>query len=149
MQRMQAPRLIDIRSRIGKFTKHLLAIAIALAFCVFTAPASFADPFDAAALRELALSGVWTTEETDMGYWTWNEDGTVCLGLFEPSGECDDRGTWTIDGDAMCYALEWWGEMYGYRENCFTVQPIGDGRYQALYREESQVPVFVTFSVLE
>ncbi len=69
--------------------------------------------------------------------------------LLDQNGDCADTGTWTINGDAMCYELTWWGETEGDRTNCLTVHALGDDRYEALYHGGAMVSTFIHFKVLE
>jgi len=107
-----------------------------------------AQTLDGTAVEKLALQGTWAAEN-DWGNWSWSEDNTVCLRLADQSGDCADTGTWTVNGDVMCYELTWWGKAYDVRENCFTVNSLGDDRYEALYHGGAMVSTFIHFKVLE
>jgi hypothetical protein len=100
-------------------------------------------------VEDLALQGIWDAEEDAYGYWDWNADGSVCLRLFEPSGDCADTGTWTIDGDLICYELEWWGEAYGQRDLCMSVVAHEGMPYEILFRDDVLVVTMFHFTVLE
>ncbi len=114
--------------------------------CLFASP-SLAEQLDGAAVRELALQGTWQAQN-DWGYWSWSEDGSVCLRMIGPEGDCADTGTWHIDGDVMCYELTWWGSSYDIRTNCYTVHSLGDGNYETRYYGGALDSVFTKFSVV-
>lgn len=52
----------------------------------------------------------------------------MCVRLFDPQEDCADRGTWHIEGDAICYELMWFGEAYDVRKNCFTVVALDENQ---------------------
>jgi len=122
--------------------------ALALMLMLLASFSAKAQALDGNAVNQLALKGSWAAED-DFGFWNWDEDGTVCLRFLDPNSDCADKGTWTIDGDVMCYELGWWGESYGMRSNCFTVKALSDEKYEALYHGGAMVSTFITFSVLE
>ncbi len=130
-------------------TRRLAILGLMLTFSLLANSPSKAQALDGSAIQKLANQGIWAAEERDMGYWSWSEDDTVCLRIFGPDGDCADTGTWSIDGDVMCYELTWWGEGDGYRINCFTVVALGDDRYEALYHGGAMVSTFIHFKVLE
>ena len=107
-----------------------------------------AQALDGNAVRDIALQGTWAAEY-DWGYWTWSGDDSVCVRVFEPDGDCADTGTWTINGEALCYELTWFGEGYDVRKNCVTVHPLGDGRYDARYHGGALDSTFFIFKVIE
>ena len=110
-----------------------------------------AQSLDGAAVQKLALQGTWVSEKPLKNWmsWSWSEDNKVCLHLVNPKGKCADTGTWTINGDVMCYELTWWGKSMDVRNNCFTVQAHGDGQFEALYHGTAMVSTFIHFKVLE
>ena len=130
---------IQIR-RLARFVSILTLSVLA------NSPAE-AQTLDGTAVEKLALQGTWAAEN-DWGNWSWSEDNTVCLRLADQSGDCADTGTWTVNGDVMCYELTWWGKAYDVRENCFTVNSLGDDRYEALYHGGAMVSTFIKFEVL-
>ena len=87
--------------------------------------------------------------QRDWGYWSWSEDNTVCLRLLGLDGDCADTGTWSIEGNVMCYELTWWGESYDVRKNCYTVHRREEGRYETRYYGGVLDTVFTTFLVIE
>ena len=101
------------------------------------------------ALQKLAVQGTWAAEEAELGYWSWKEDNSICLRKIEKSGKCTDTGTWSITGDVLCYKLTWLWKSYGYDDNCFTIQALKDGRYEALFHGGAMVSTFIYFGVLE
>ena len=131
---------IQIR-RLARFVSVLMLGVLA------NSPAE-AQTLDGTAVEKLALQGTWAAEN-DWGNWSWSEDNTVCLRLADQSGDCADTGTWTVNGDVMCYELTWWGKAYDVRKNCFTVNSLGDDRYEALYHGGAMVSTFIHFKVLE
>ena len=127
-------------SRIGA----TLIIALGL---LSSSPAA-AQKLDGDAIRDLVLKGTWAAQN-DWGYWGWSEDSSLCLRLFGPDGDCADTGTWTINGDVMCYELTWWGESYDVRKNCYTVHPLEDGRYETRYHGGALDSTFTIFTIIE
>jgi len=107
-----------------------------------------ADALDGNAVRDIALQGTWAAEN-NWGYWTWSGDGAVCVRVLEPEGDCADTGTWTVSGEALCYEFTWFGEGDGVRKNCFTVHPLGDGRFDTRYHGGALDSTFFKFKVIE
>ncbi len=137
------------RTQKTRQIRRLVILGLMLAFGLLANSPSNAQALDGSAIQKLAMQGTWAAEERDMGYWSWSEDNMVCLRLFGPDGDCADTGTWSIDGDVMCYELTWWGEGYQYRINCYTVHALGDGRFEALYHGGVMVSKFITFTVIK
>jgi hypothetical protein len=104
--------------------------------------------FQQDAIRKLALKGTWAAQN-DWGYWSWSEDGTLCLRVFGPDGDCADTGTWSINGEVMCYELTWWGEGYDVRKNCYTVHGLDGEHFETRYHGGALDTVFTTFTVIE
>ena len=113
------------------------------------APPAAANELEDEALRALALQGMWATEHAEYGFWSFKEDGTVCLRIGSKDGDCADTGTWTVDGKVLCYELTWWGESVGERKSCFTVQPVDGTRYETLFHGGAMVSRMFAFEVLE
>jgi len=108
-----------------------------------------AEELGGEAVRQLALQGTWETEHAEYGSWTWSADNTVCLRVGAKDGDCADTGTWTITNNALCYELTWWGESAGERKNCFTVQPIDEGRYETIFHGAAMISRMFVFKVLD
>ena len=123
-------------------------VAVLLSFLILPLPV-MAQELDGNALRELALRGIWASENADWGYWSWHEDDTVCVRLFDPQEDCADTGTWALEGKAICYELTWFGEAYDVRSNCFTVQSLDDNLFESLHHGGTMVSSFFTFSVID
>jgi hypothetical protein len=109
----------------------ILGMAAAI-FLIAGAPAQ-AQALDGLAIKELALRGTWNAQSSGWGFWSWDEDGSVCLRLNEPTGECSDTGTWAIDGDSICYEFEWVWESEGQRALCLHINDLG-GHYEAQHK---------------
>ena len=131
----------------GRLMSRLCAALLAAA-CIFGNSPVRAQALGEDAVRELALQGTWAAEK-DWGYWSWSDDNTVCLRVYSADGDCTDKGTWSVDGEVLCYELEWWGETYDLRKNCFTVQPMDDGRYETLLHGATLKTTSIVFQVLE
>ena len=129
--------------------KNFLAWSLLFWMGSFVGSVAAAQELDGSAVEKLALQGIWAAEEDAYGYWSWNEDGSVCLRLYEPSGDCADAGTWAIDGDFICYELEWWGEAYGQRAACLKVVAHEGMPYEVLFHDEVLVDTMFHFTVLE
>lgn len=88
-----------------------------------------AEGLDAAQTQTLLAKGVWHIQTGgEWNYFTWNEDGTLCVRMYDPAAaSCDDEGNWSRDGSQVCYELTWWGSAYGQDAVCFTVEQVEDG----------------------
>ena len=127
--------------------RRLASLVLILTLGLLANSPAEAQALKGTAIQKLALQGTWAAEK-DWGYWSWGADNTVCLRLHNQTGDCADTGTWTINGDVMCYEFTWWGESYDVRTNCFTVHALGDGRYDARYHGGAMVSTFIHFGVL-
>lgn len=108
-------------------------------------PSAQAQELDGAALQKLALQGTWVTEHSEFGQWIWNKDDTVCVHLPGTDVNCADTGTWVMNDNVICYEFTWWGSSI--RKNCFTVEALGEGRYETLYHGGAMVSTFFFFSL--
>ncbi len=129
--------------------KRLASLGLILTLGLLANSPAEAQELDSAAIQNLALQGTWAAEDPEWGYWSWNNDETVCLHLGDTEGKCADTGTWVINDNVICYELTWWGESVGDRKVCFTAQALGDGRYETLYHGGAMVSTFYKFEVLE
>lgn len=129
--------------------KRLASLGMMLMLGLLASSPAAAQALDGTAIEKLALQGTWAAKDSSYGNWSWSKDNTVCHRLLDPVGDCSDTGTWTINGDVMCYELTWWGSAYGIKDNCFTVKALGDDRYEALYHGGAMVSTFIHFKVLE
>jgi len=127
--------------------RRLASLGLLLTLGLLANSPAEAQALDGPAIQKLALQGTWAAEN-DWGYWSWSEDNTVCLRLADQSGDCADTGTWTRNDDVICYEFTWWGKPYDVRINCFTVNSLGDDRYEALYHGGAMVSTFIKFEVL-
>ena len=127
---------------------RLASLGLVLTFCLFANSKAEVQALNGTAVQKLALQGTWLADRMGRHYWSWGADNTVCLRYFNETGDCADTGTWTINGDVMCYELTWWGESYDVRTNCFTVHVLSDDRYEALYHGGAMVSTFIHFGVL-
>jgi hypothetical protein len=137
-------KFLTCRNQVRFVSAGVLTVVLVLLVSV----SSKAQELDGDAIKQLALQGKWVADD-DWGIWSWAKDGTVCLRLLGPNSDCADKGTWAIDGDVMCYELGWWGESYDMRSNCFTVEALGDGKYEALHHGGAMVSTFIVFSIVE
>ena len=123
------------------------SLGLMLALSLIANSPAVAQALDGAEIQKLALQGMWVADN-DWGNWSWSDDKTVCLRKTEKSGKCTDTGKWSINGDVMCYKLTWLWKSYGVNENCFTIQALKDGRYEALFHGGAMVSTFIKFEVL-
>lgn len=65
-------------------------------------------------------------------YWSWKSDGSVCLRIEGKTGKCADTEHWKLNGDRLCYELEWGGASMNIKSACFRISDKGKGRYEAL-----------------
>jgi hypothetical protein len=128
--------------------RRLASLGLMLTLGLLANSPAEAQALKGTAVQKLALQGTWVAEHAEFGNWSWGADNTVCFRLANPIGDCADTGTWTIDGDVMCYELTWWGEGADVRTNCFTVNALGDGRYKTLHHGGAMVSTFFHFRAL-
>jgi len=111
------------------------AIFLALAVLPVAVAKEGAPKFmDAKAVRAVASGKTWQTKKvggvaTGYAWWSWQSDGSVCLRVDEPTGSCFDKGKWNLDGDRLCWQLEWHGSDLGLKSACVRVADQGKGRY--------------------
>ena len=129
--------------------KSFLVSILFLSIGLSAGPVAATQELDGNALEDLALQGTWASVEDDWGYWSWNEDGSVCLRLHDPVGDCADTGTWAIEGDFICYEFEWWGGSYGHRAGCISVVVHEGEPYEVLYQGDALVSTMFHFTLLE
>jgi hypothetical protein len=129
--------------------KPFLTCGVCFSMGLFAGSIAEAQELDGGAVEDLALQATWDAEDDSYGYWDWNEDGSVCLRLHEPTGECADRGTWATDDDFICYEFEWWGEGYGQRAACISVVAHEGEPYEVLYQGDALVSTMFHFTLLE
>ena len=121
------------QSESSSCKKLLTSLGLMLALGLLTSTQAVAEMLDGASIRKLALQGTWATQDKWGRYWSWSEDNSVCLRLFDQNGDCSDTDTWKIDGDVICYELKWWGEIAGVRSQCVSVAALGDIHYETRY----------------
>ena len=129
--------------------QFLVAWSLFCSMGLFSGSGAAAQELDGGAVKDLALQGIWAAEEDGFGYWSWNEDGSVCLRLYDPTGDCEDTGSWAIDRDFICYELEWWGEVYGQRDTCISVVAHEGKPYEVLIQDGPLISTMFHFTLLE
>ncbi len=135
------------RTQNYRHMRRSASLGLMLALSLIANSPAVAQALDGAEIQKLALQGMWVADD-DWGNWSWSDDKTVCLRKIEKSGKCTDTGTWSIIGDVMCYKLTWLWKSYGVNDNCFTIQALKDGRYEALFHGGAMVSTFIKFEVL-
>jgi hypothetical protein len=129
--------------------KSILAGSLIFTIALFSGSVAAAQELDGSAVKDLALQGIWDAQERGYGYWSWNEDGSVCLRKNDPTGDCDDTGTWAIEGNFICYELEWWGESEGLRVACISVIAHEGKPYEFIFQGDAMNSTLFTFKLLE
>lgn len=129
------------RTQIVHMSFMNFIIVLGLLLC----PSVQAQDIDNDELQKLAFQGTWVTEHNEFGNWTWNKDDTVCVHLPGTDLECADTGTWVMNDNVICYEFTWWGSSI--QKNCFTVQELGEGRYETLYHGGAMVSAFFRFGL--
>ena len=90
---------------------------------------------DAGRLQQMVSGKTWAIAfYGDLGdrirtaYWDFTADGKVCARLANnPRGTpCADTGTWRIEGDQLCWQLEFLGKTDGFQSTCGRVKAVGD-----------------------
>ena len=79
-------------------------------------------------------------------YWAWKSDGSVCMRLEGKTGKCDDKGRWKLDGNRLCWELEWFGNDLGLKSACVDIADQGKGRYLAT---DNSGTILLDFTVLK
>ena len=135
------------RKQKNNLRRRLTSLGLMLTLgLLFNSPAE-AQALDGTAVKDLALQGTWAAQD-GYGYWSWKEDNSVCIRLFEKDAKCADTGTWTINDNVICYEYTWWGKSNGVGTNCITVHALGDDRYETLHHGGAMVSTFFKFKVL-
>jgi hypothetical protein len=127
--------------------KRLIGLGL-LALGIFAGSQAVAETLDGPSIRKLALQGTWAAHDKWSGYWSWSADNSVCLRLFDQYDDCSDTGTWKIDGNVICYELQWWGETSGVRSQCVSVASLGGLHYETRYHGGVMESRFFKFTVL-
>lgn len=134
-------------SSIGQLRR---CAAVCLMLMCSTAPIpATAQDLDDAALSDLALRGTWQADHAEYGFWTWSADGSLCLRIGSMDTDCADTGTYTISDHVLCYELTWWGETVGERKGCFTVQDLGEDRYETVFHGTAMASRMFAFEVMD
>ncbi len=136
------------RTQNYRHMRRSASLGLMLALSLIANSPAVAQALDGPAIQKLALQGMWAAEH-DWGYWSWKEDNTICLRKVEKIGNCTDTGTWSITGDVLCYKLTWMWKSYELNDNCFTIQALKNGRYEALFHGGAMVSTFIHFKVLD
>ena len=142
--------MICAQKRRQKYNQRnrLASLGLLLTLGLLANSPAEAQALDGPAIQKLALQGTWAAEN-DWGYWSWKEDNSICLRKIEKSGKCTDTVTWSITGDVLCYKLTWLWKSNDVNANCFTIQALKDGRYEALFHGGAMVSTFIHFKMLE
>jgi hypothetical protein len=136
------------RARYLQWYARCVGFGLALMLGLFGASPVAAEALGGPKLQELALGGVWASEN-DWGFWEWHADNTVCLRVNSAEGDCDDHGTWSLDGNVLCYELEWYGRGEDVRKNCFTVHALDDNKYKTVLSGGAVESMFFVFKVID
>ncbi len=137
-------RSLEKSSRAKRFASWALIISLGL----LSSSQADAQALDGTAIKNLALQGTWASQD-GWGYWSWKEDNSVCIRLFEQDADCADTGTWTINDDVICYEFKWWGKPNDVRSQCVSVHALGEDLYETQYHGGALVSTFFKFKVPE
>lgn len=129
--------------------KAIVAWCLFLSMIVTSPTAAVSQEQDATAAKEIALQGVWDAHAEGYGYWTWDKDGSVCLRLNDPAGDCADSGTWAMKGDSICYEFEWWGEGEDVKAACISVIAHKDQPFEVIILGDTMNATMFHFTLLE
>lgn len=115
------------------FLKSVMLLFTALAVTTVAIAKEDAKKFlDASAVKALASGHMWKVVKLVVGgyaYWEWKSDGSVCMRLEEETGSCTDKGRWKLDGNRLCWELEYFGDDLGLKSTCVDIADKGKGRY--------------------
>ena len=105
---------------------------------------------DASAVKALISNHILKSKQVTAGsgynYWAWKSDGSVCMRLASKKGTCDDKGRWKLDGDRLCWELEWFGNDLKLKSACVDVTDQGKGHYLATDKSGT---ILLDFTVLK
>ena len=105
---------------------------------------------DASAVKALISNHMLESKQVTGGsgynYWAWKSDGSVCIRIAGKTGKCDDKGRWKLDGNRLCWELEWFGNDLKLKSACVDVADQGKGRYLATDKSGT---VLLDFTVLK
>ena len=104
---------------------------------------------DGKTVKAVASGHKWESKKVAIGgyaYWEWKSDGSVCMRHEDKSGNCMDTGKWKMDGDRLCWQLEWYGGDLGFKSNCVRLSDKGKGRYLGI---DDQGSTMFDFTVLK
>lgn len=110
---------------------------------------AFAQDLSGDDLKALALKGTWKADLAEYGFWSWQENGDVCLRAHKEDAECLDTGTWEVSENVLCYELTWWGETASERKNCFTVNALSPERFETVFHGGAMVSRMFAFELVE
>ncbi len=117
-----------------KFQRWWLATAIIV---LLTIPGNraWAEMLDANNIGKLAHDKTWqmTWAGGRSQFWDWKHDGSICARLsgWDRQEKCADTGRWRLQGDNLCWDLEWMGGAVGIRNACVTIERTEAERYEA------------------
>jgi hypothetical protein len=97
-------------------------------------------------IKELTSDKTWeiTLSIGQVQIWDWKRDGSLCARLDgRPREEkCSDNGRWRLEGDTLCWQLEWMGKSYGYNNACVTIKQFENKPYEARRTATPNLPFF-------
>ena len=149
--RVDAVSLIFTGDIMKTFCVRNAVMFLAAAAVAFSALAKDSEHklVDGNAAKAVASGNTWESKKVGIGgyaYWEWKADGSVCMRSEEKTGKCTDTGTWKMDGDRLCWQLEWYGGDLGFKSNCVRLSDKGKGRYLGI---DDQGSTMFDFTVLK
>ena len=123
----------------GVFSTGLIGVQIARAAEV--------DALGVQQLRQLLNDNTWEMRlqgpYMPPTYWDWSADGSVCARILGSNKDdnCVDNGKWRIEGDVLCWKLEWYGKTEGLYSGCVDIETVSEGSYKAV-RKKSGSDIF-------
>ncbi len=66
-------------------------------------------------------------------FWDWKQDGSICARMsgWDRQEKCADTGRWRLQGDDLCWDLEWLNRSLGMSNACVTIEGTEAERYEA------------------
>ena len=122
---------------------------LVLASASLSAAAQTTDTLTAEQLKPLVRDKTWAItfggelkDPARTAYWDFKADGSLCgrHGGNKAGTKCADTGQWQLQGDAICWQLQWIGEAYGYKSMCSRVRKA-DGKTYELIDQSGRVPL--------
>jgi len=134
---------------MNKLFGNFILLVLFVSTVVFSAGAKDSDHkfVDADMVKALAVGHTWESKKLGgapgYAWWSWQSNGSVCLRLNENMGKCDDSGKWRVEGNRLCWQLDWFGATFGLQSTCVRIVVQGKDRYLGIDEKGSTLFDFI------